>query len=174
MKTRFLKLLAGYDYHSLADFGQSLMPSQKYHGFTLLTVGTSALFVPFDKIFGLNGMAFLALIVVFVAELTSGIVAAHIKGEKIESHKLSRFLFKVFYYLVLIFVPYALYNSFAASHKDIPAAAFDWLHMFLITQIAFENIISIIENMSVISGKDKTAWISKIQDAINNLLTKQA
>lgn len=173
MKRHMLKLLATFDYHSATDFVLSMMPSRKYN-LAVITMIINFAFIPFEKIFGLDGMALVALGVVFFAELSSGMIAAHIRGEAISSIKLSRFTFKVAYYLVLIFVPYTFYQSFQASHKDMAAALFDWLHMFLVIQIVFENLISIIENMAVISGKDKTAWISKIQDAVNNLFNKQA
>lgn len=130
----------------------------------------SAIFPAADKIFGLDGMAFCAMLLVFITELISGLLAANARGEKISSMKLSRFSFKVFYYLVLISVPYLMSQSFNAREKLIPAAIFDWLHIFLVVQIVMENMVSILENMAVLGGKDKTHWIIKMQAKINNLL----
>jgi len=120
--------------------------------------------VDVDKLFGLDNAGFIALLVVFVTELVTGISASVIRKEKISSIKLSRFGLKVACYLVLIFVSYTMSVSFDAHHKAVGAWVFDWLNVFLIIQISLENIISILENLAVISGKDKTAWINKIQD----------
>ncbi len=163
------KLLASFNYKSVAEFSESLMPTSKYH-LTIATTFISVIFPVIDRIFGLDAYAFGGLVVVFVAELTSGLIAAHIKGETISSMKLSRFSFKVFYYLVLIALPYVMAQSFKAHDKTVASVMFDWLHLFLLAQIILENIVSILENVAVISGKPKTHWISKIQEKINGLL----
>lgn len=120
--------------------------------------------VDVDKIFGLDNAGFIALLVVFVTELITGISAAVIRKESISSIKLSRFGLKVACYLVLIGVSYSLAQSFAGHNKAVASWVFDWLNVFLVVQIVLENIVSILENLAVISGKDKTAWINKIQD----------
>ncbi|TZF81814.1 phage holin family protein [Pedobacter sp. BS3] len=169
MKNYFVRLLQTFDYSSILEFVQSLAPSSKYKLTTAsLFISTTAPVI--DRLFGLDTYAFCALIVVFLAELVSGIWASHIRGEVLSSMKLSRFTFKCAYYLILIAVPYLLSTSFTAHGKDVAAALFDWLHIFFVAQITLENMVSILENLSVISGKDKTHWISKIQDKINSLL----
>lgn len=167
----FIKnLLKTFDYHSWTDLAQSLAPSSKYQ-LSAAAMIFSAVSVSVDKIFGLDGLAFFALIIVFFTELVSGLIASHVRGEKIESHKLSRFLFKIFYYMVLIAVPYIMSTSFSNRDRDLPAVIFDWLHVFLVVQIVLENMVSILENLAVISGKDKTHWVTKIQTKINGLLS---
>jgi len=171
---RFIeKLLKSFDYNSLADLGFSLSPSYKY-GMIPQVAGVSAVLVFLEKtvdtIFGLNGLSFLMLMVVFIAELFSGIKASQVRKEPFSSMKLSRFSFKVFYYLILIAVPYAMYQNFAIKDKGLASTVFDWLHMFLTIQIVFENIFSILENVAVISGKDKTHWITKIKKKFKDLV----
>lgn len=170
MKTYFLKLLKTFDYHSTVDFSQSLAPSTKYH-LTSLSVFLSILGTGVDKLFGLDGFAFVALLIVFITELISGITASSIRKEQFSSMKLSRFSFKVAYYLVLIAVPYLMANSFYSHKKELPAMVFEWLHTFLVVQIVLENVVSILENTAVITGKDKTHIITKIQDKINQLFS---
>jgi phage-related holin len=165
-----IKLLASFNYHSVAELNQSLMPTSKYK-LTLASTFLSVLFPVIDRVFGLDAYAFAALILVFFAELTSGLIAAHIKGETISSMKLSRFSFKVFYYLVLIALPYVMAQSFKNHDRSAAAVMFDWLHLFLLAQIILENVVSILENLAVISGKEKNHWISKIQDKINALIS---
>lgn len=185
MKLYLERLLRTFDYHSWSEFAQSLAPSFKYglldnvKGGTKMTVLPAAIssvtagmqaFPALSEIFGIDALAFAALMLAFVTELISGLLAANARGEKISSMKLSRFSFKVFYYMVLIAVPYLMGQSFEARHKSVPAAIFDWLHVFLVVQIVMENLVSILENMAVLGGKDKTHWISKIQSKITSLL----
>lgn len=172
-------MLATYDYHRVSDFFESIAPSFRY-GVTRpilfltvlypsLSVILSAFFPTVNNALGIDGGAFIGLVLAFVVELVSGIIASHIRGEQFSSLKLSRFGLKVFIYLVLIAVPYHWYLNFDARHKVIMAVVFDWLHSFLIAQIVFENIISILENMAVICGNDKTAWINKIKNRLTTL-----
>ncbi len=162
-------MLASFDYHSFSELGLSLMPSAKYR-ITIISMATSVLFPAIDRVFGLDAYAFFFLLLAFVSELTSGLIAAHYRNEAISSMKLSRFSFKVFYYLVLIALPYVFSVSFQAHGKTAAAVIFDWIHLFLLAVIIQENIVSILENLAVISGKDKTHWIKKIQEKLATLL----
>lgn len=162
------KLLAGYGYDSLQDLGGSLMPSVKYN-LTLLSIGLSAFSGIVQTVFGLDWQAFAAFLVVLAWELVSGIIASRIKGEPFSSSRLSRFGFKTAQYLILIAVPYLVSVSLRASGRTLAAEVLEWLYLFFVVQIVFENIVSILENQATITGRDKAHWISKIQDKINKL-----
>ena len=122
-------------------------------------------------LFGLDALAFVALLVVMVAELASGIIASRFRKEPFSSMKLSRFSFKVTCYLILIFVTNSMANHFKASYEGVASAIFNWMYIFLTVQIVMENVVSVLENVSVISGKDKAHWITKIQSKIESLLS---
>lgn len=165
-----IRMLASYNYSSIAELGQSIAPSSKYN----LTIGSLALSVMFpaiDRIFGLDTIAFTALLMVMVTELASGIYASKIRGEAFQSFKLSRFSFKCCIYLVLLFVPYSFSISFKDQGNSLGATVFDWMHLFLLIQIVQENIVSILENLATISGKDKTHWITLIKEKIKSLVS---
>lgn len=164
------RLLQSFDYHSWFEFGVSLMPSYKYK-LSIASIMVSIMIPPIERVFGLDGLAVAGLIMVFVAEISSGALAAKVKNEPLSSVKLGRFTFKAFFYIVLICVPYLMAESFRAKGKELATVMFDWLHLFMLAQIIMENMISILENVAVISGKDKTHWIKKIQDKINGLLS---
>lgn len=163
------KLLKTFDWHSIDEFLLSLAPSFKYKMNVGLMV-LSFLWTPIDKAFGLDNAAFIALLVVFVTELISGITASRIRKEKFSSMKLSRFSVKAASYLVLIGVTYAFAQNYKHHNDAIAEWVFDWMHIFLVVQIVFENIISILENLAVISGKPKGAWVEKIKDKLSSFL----
>ena len=169
MKKAVSELLNGFEYSSNLEFMQSLVPSLKYQ-LLFITMFTSALFAEVDKVFGLDAMAIGALIVVMLLELASGTYASRIKKIPFSSRRLSRFTFKMACYLVLISVPYLFEVSFKKHDNDLAAGLFAWLHVFLVVQIVVENIVSILENLAQIQGKDKTYWIDKIKSKITNSL----
>ncbi|PZP42589.1 MAG: hypothetical protein DI598_16785 [Pseudopedobacter saltans] len=164
----FIKILKTFHYDSVKDLWLSLFPSGKYQ-LAMVSISLSTAISAIDKLFGLDAMAFIGFILIMALELWSGIKASSIKGEKFQSSKLSRFTFKAFYYMVLIAVPFWISNSYVNHGKHFMAELFEWLQLFLVTQIFFENLLSIFENLSVITGKDKTAWIVKIKDKITGI-----
>ncbi|MGZ3753587.1 MAG: phage holin family protein [Mucilaginibacter sp.] len=163
------RLLKTFDYHNAASFLQSLMPSTRY-GVTFLFLSFSVVFPAIDKIFGLDGAAFIAMGLVFMAELLTGVVSAIKRKEPLSSVKLSRFVLKMACYMILISSTYLMSVSFKNHNKDIPAWVFDWLHVFLIAHIVLENIVSILENLAQINGKEKPAYLNKIQEKFNSLI----
>lgn len=165
----FTRLLKTFDWNSAADFGQSLAPSTRYEVTRPLLV-ISASWVAVDKIFGMDGAAMVALVAVFIAELVSGIAASRIRREPLSSMKLSRFTLKVACYLVLIAATYLLAVSYKSRGKDVLAWAIDWLNIFLVGHILQENVVSVLENISVIRGKEKDAIINRLQDKFYSLL----
>jgi phage-related holin len=146
---------------------RSLIPTLKYPGSGTITVIMSSISVPIIRIFGLDGFAFACLILIFMVELVSGIWASKIKGESFDSWKLSRFTFKVFYYLVIIAICYLMAESFKSRGKETAVVIFDFMHLFFTVQIVLENIVSISENYSVISGKPKSHFITTLVDKVN-------
>lgn len=169
MKKFISNILNGFDYLSITEFAHSLVPTVKYNLAALVLILSISLGWV-DKIFGLSALAVGALVLVMFAELGSGIYASHVKKEEFSSKRLSRFGVKVACYLILISVPYVLYDSYHAHGNTVAAYLFDWMHTFLTIQIAAENIISILENIAVIQGKDKTFWIEKIKSKITGTL----
>jgi len=163
MKKLFNGLLQGFEYDSGLEFMCSLVPSIKYQ-MLLVTLFISTIIAEIDVIFGLDATAVGGLIAVMLLELASGTLASQIQKQPFSSRKLSRFTFKMACYLVLIAVPYVFEVSFKKHGNDLASGLFGWLHVFLVTQIVVENIVSILENLAVIMGKEKTYWIDRIKD----------
>lgn len=169
MKKVITKILAGFEYYSVSDFIQSLLPTLKYQ--TLLMTFTASALVSFvETVFGITWMAFISFFLVMVFELLSGTYASNIQGIPFSSSKLSRFTFKVACYMVLISVPYIFYINYKTQGNVTASFIFEWLHIFLVVQIIIENILSIIENIAVIQGKPKSFWVDKIKEKVNAIL----
>jgi phage-related holin len=162
------RIIETYGYESWARLGESLAPTFKYQ-ITLCSVMFSALGTLVGQLFGLNWLAFVVLLLVFVLELATGLARAAYKGEDFQSAKLSRFLFKISYYLLIISISFLMSVSFRALGKNTAGEVFDWMHVFFTIQIVVENVVSIAENIAVVSGKEPSHWVRALQDRVNGL-----
>lgn len=162
------KLLNTFEYSGWSDLTSSLFPSVKY-SLTAVALSTSALSVVTYKVFGLDVLALIAFVVVMMVEVISGMVASRVQRVATSSTKMSRFSLKMACYLTMLFVSNSMAGSFDMKGSNVGFWFFDWLHLFLAIHIATENIISIGENLGVITGKGKTYWIGQIQDKVNDL-----
>lgn len=122
-----------------------------------------------QMLFGLSWPAVFGLVAIMLFELVTGIVASRVRKEQFDSGRLKRFSFRFVQYFILLAVPYLLETSMKARESELAAGAFQWIQVFLMVQIVFENIISILENISVIDGKDKTHIINKIKQKLDSL-----
>jgi len=135
---------------------------------TIFTISISGVGALIFRIFGIDALAFIALFGVFLFELATGLLRAKYAKEKFSSMKLSRFSFKVVYYLLIIAISYLMQWSFEKNDNTLASEVFHWMHVFFVVQIVMENIVSISENLAVITGKPKAHWITRLQEKINN------
>ena len=163
------ELIATFGYEGGAELTASLLPSVKYGGMTLAAVLINSASSLIVALFGLNAWAFGALMAVLGFELITGLRRASVEKEVITSAKFSRFSFKFFYYLILISITWLMHANFKAQGDHLAAVIFDYMHMFITIQIVLENVVSISENVAVITGKPKAHWIGRLQKKVNNL-----
>ncbi len=162
------KLLKTFEFEGWSELVSSLFPSVKY-SLTMATISFSAFSVATYKIIGLDILATIAFVLIMACEVFTGFWASKKLKVNTSSLKMSRFSLKMACYLVVLFVSNSFAESFKAKDSNVGYWFFDWLHVYLAIHIATENIISIIENWAIIEGKEKTYWIVKIQDKLNNL-----
>lgn len=161
------KFLMSYGYDSADALFRSVFPSTKYVG-----VGQSA---ALSSVWGLLCSALgiwpvlaVAMILVMVVELVSGIVASHKRREAFESAKFSRFVLKLCIWFVL-FVSCQMFEWFAAMYNAtsltwmVGAWFFDVLTVILMIAFVTENTTSILENMACIDGKPKSFYIDAVK-----------
>lgn len=163
------KVLEGFEWCSISDFINSLIPTIKYDSLVIM-ISISAVISFVETAFGITYLAFIALMIVLVFELMSGIYASYLQDIPFSTSKLSRFTFKAAGYFVLISVPHIFYISFHERDNPLISGIFEWIHVFLVVQVVIENMFSIMENLAVIQGKPKTFWIERIKQKINSIL----
>ncbi|HQW47064.1 MAG TPA: phage holin family protein [Chitinophagaceae bacterium] len=135
---------------------------------TILLLTFTGISAVIEQLFGMNVIGFIAFVLVMPTEVISGVKAS---GESFSSKRFSRFLFKLFYYMVLIFVSHAMADSYKAHDKVVIAALFEWVNTVLVIHITSENIISILENVATIEGKEKSFYINLIRKRFKSFVS---
>lgn len=119
-----------------------------------------------STLLGFDHTTFMAFFVMVIFELGSGVSASIVEGKKIVSRKISRFGFKLLTWLVLIYITHVFAEAYATKGAVIAwfTSAF---HETVIGYIMWEYIISILENMERITGRE-----IPLKKYLNDLLDK--
>jgi hypothetical protein len=156
MRTFFNYIVTNFGFSDCSDFLNSFLHFNLMN-VTLPIVGISAFI---EKYFGLEHLTIMSFGLLMILELVTGLMASKIKKVKIESKKFGRFGLKVLVWFSLIFITNSLSIEYK-SHKDVIGsmahAMFNWVHTFLFIYINMEYLISILENLGVITGNKKNS-----------------
>lgn len=169
MINRFLNHFVGcFGFECTSDFNSSFIHSN----FLIITIPVAAFSSMIENFLGLHGLTVLAFTLLVILELITGIVASKNRGEKIVSHKFSRFGLKVFVWLTLLFITNSLRLEYE-GHKDLISVTslgiFTWLHDALFVYVTVEYLISVFENInSLTKTKSKKKFIDYIIDKLKN------
>lgn len=156
---------SAFGYSSNTEFSDSLIHKTAF-AITIPLAGISALI---EHYIGINFITLIAFIVLLLLELITGLTASKKKGIKIESKKFSRFGLKIFVWISLFFIA----NSLKLQYKEesvIVYSIFEWLHSGLMIFASLEYLISVLENLSVITGQKNTGIINAIKRKLKKFL----
>jgi len=173
MKNYFVKFLAVYDWNSFEEFVLSIFPSCKYqlHSAVLTLSVLSGLV---NYLFGVTPALAIAMFAAIVIEVVTGIRASKRKGIGFESFRFSRCVIKILIWLAILYIIHAFKREFQDSKNLIDLAAysfFSFVFVACLTGFLVEYVTSILENVSVLKGKEKTAIIEAIHGGWTNLLS---
>lgn len=104
-----------------------------------------------STILGFKEATTLAFFVMVLFELLSGVTASVFEGKKIESRKFSRFGFKLLTWLILMGVLNAFNNEY---DEGVLGWFMDAMKSTIVGYIMFEYVLSIVENLERITGKE--------------------
>ena len=169
------KFIESYGYNSYRELFQSLFPSTKYAP-TAQTAGMSSVIGAVCAAVDIWPVLIIAMILIMSVELGSGLVAAHKKQEKFESAKFSRFVLKLCIWFIL-FISTQLFSVIARQQDPnmvwmATGWLFDLITVILMVCFVVENTTSVLENLAVIDGKDKSYFIDLIMQAVKVTFSK--
>jgi uncharacterized membrane protein YkvI len=147
MKNFIHNMVDMFGFDNLHDFATSMVHFQLLKITIPLSFGLSAI----SCILGFEYMTTIAFFIMVIFELISGLTASIFEGKKIESRKFSRFGFKLLTWLILM----GVLNVFTNQYSE---GALGWfmstLGSTVVGYIMFEYILSIVENLERITGKE--------------------
>lgn len=155
-------VVENFGFDNITDFTKSIVHT-KLLALTIPIAGISSII---ESIFGLQSLTILSFTLLVTLELITGLIASKVKKIKIESKKFGRFGLKVFVWLSLIFILNTLkieYTTHEDTFGSIAEGLFNWLHGTLFIYVCLEYLISVLENLGEISGKNTEGIIKKIK-----------
>ena len=166
LQTYITRFLYGYGYNTITEFFHSLCPSFKYQMQTQ-TLSLSAFFAVVGHYLGITPFIAVAMVVAVLVETLTGIRASEKRGIKFESFRFSRCIIKVFIWMVLIFVT----NCFLLECEirdgwidKVGETFFGFVRLLILVYFLVEYIVSILENLAILDGKDKTEFIDALKE----------
>lgn len=157
MKGNFL--IQGLGYQSFAAFKTSA-----FGAISTKAISISAILSCIKTLFGVDWIFTISYVLLILLEWWTGIRASLKKGERHESRKLGRMLFKITIYSLLLFI----LNSFH-SHVNFPVIQgyevdpFTWLYWVVLFVIIWQLLVSVLENLDALGFK----WAKKLIGIIN-------
>lgn len=168
--TTIQRFLSTYGWSSNKEFLLSLFPSAKY-GSMGGSVGFAAVSAFFVQYLGISPALIPCLVIILATELWTGIKASvKVKNEKFESGKFSRFALKLCVWMVLFYTAHSFMNEYRGQETLVQIMAFTFfevLKVFLMSLFVVENVTSILENLAVLDGKPKDAYVEKTKELFN-------
>lgn len=127
----------------------------------------------FERILGITSAMIISFIVLSTLEILTGLSAARVKGQKWESKKFSRFGLKIFVWLCLIFVAHSFAIGYQGTEGVLNYLAgnmFAYFHAVLVAYVCFEYLISVVENLSVLTGQTNNKLVTFFKRKFNRFL----
>ncbi len=166
----FNHFVSCFGFQCTSDFNDSIIHTK----LLMLTIPVAAISGVIESIMGLHGLTVLAFVTLIILELITGLAAAKARGEKIVSHKFSRFGLKIFVWVSLLFITNSLQLEYTNQNDLLSLLSkgfFSWLHGTLFVYIALEYLISVLENLgSLTKEDDKKTLITAIVNKLNGIL----
>jgi hypothetical protein len=173
INTKLDEFVVHFGFENISEFFNSLVHPK----LLILTIPSTilgfSLFTFIEKWFGLSDMVFVAFIVALILELITGIAASIKKGVTISSTRFSRFGLKVLVWMGLMLITNSFHLSYMGQSGILSALThnlFYWLHGTLVVYVCFEYMISILENLSVITGNKENKFLDFLKKKADQFL----
>jgi phage-related holin len=173
MINKFLNyIVSNFGFSCTEEFNSSII----HFNVLPLTLSFAGLSAIFETIFGLQNLTMIAFVILVVLELLTGLIASKVKKEPIVSRKFGRFGLKVLVWLTLIYVTNSMKLEFVNSDGVFDSLAlvlFTWLHGSIFIYIVLEYLISVLENLGVITGTSNKTLTNAITNKLNSFFNDE-
>lgn len=174
MLTKLFNLLVtNFGFDNTTDFGNSLIHT-KLLMVTIPIATMIGVLSSVETLVGLKLLTIISFIILILLELLTGIIASRVKKIPLSSKKFSRFGLKILVWLCLLFITNAIKEQYSHGNfiDSAVSSVFELLHTTLFAYISLEYLISVIENLSVITGKKYTNLLKILKSKLTDTTKK--
>ena len=168
--------LGTYGYGSIKELSLSVLPSFKYD-LQVPSISLSVVVALLNQFLGITPAIAVAMLIAVTVEVKTGLKASKVQGIHFESVRFSRCVLKTFIWIAILYVIHSFYRELNVGSgwvNEFSAIFMNLLKVFVMVLFVIEHVTSILENLAIIEGKPKTAYVTKIQglwDKFTNVLT---
>jgi len=164
MKKILTYLTNHFGFSDLNDFYTSLIHTNLLQ----ITIPLGLLAAIIEKFFGIYPLTLISFGILILLELVTGLLASRKKGLKIESKKFSRFGLKFGVWVTVFFIVQSLKLQYK-DDSEVVYGFYSWLHTFILGYVNMEYLISVLENISVITGKDNNPLVNSLKNKFDKI-----
>ena len=118
--------------------------------------------------FGLQAVTMVSFVILILLELITGIGASRVKHIPLQSKRFSRFGFKLGIWFTIFFILQTMKLQY--KDNDVIGGIYSWLHSSIFIYVTLEYLLSVIENVSVITGDNNNLILNLIKGSIGKYL----
>jgi len=156
--------VSSFGFLDIRDFANSMLKPK----LLIVTLPIAALSGAAELYFGLKLVTVVAFCLLLSMEVITGLWASKIKGIPIESNRAKRAGFVVGFWMILFFILHSLKSHYPP--ESIYYDLFSWLHSTELIFVSCVYLISVWENLGVMSGKSNQPMIHALRRKINAFL----
>lgn len=158
------KVVTNFGFDSNHDFSSSMMHANLL--FFTIPVAFISSFI--ENYFGLQAVTLIAFVTLIALELITGISSSRVRKIPLQSKRFSRFGFK----LVIWFLIFFILQTMKLQYKDnaVIGGIYSWLHSSIFIYVTLEYLISVVENVSVITGDNNNVILHMIKGTVGKYM----
>jgi phage-related holin len=153
-----------WGYSSVHDLLETTLHYREFKPMIAMSLTLAGITSMIEQFVGLEPLMFVAWIALLLVELITGIKASLYEGKKLESKKFSRFIFKVFIYIVMISITHLLHIG---SEGRFVSSVYGFIYWLIIDYISIQLIISVFENLSRLGFQESSKVFKTIREYLN-------
>lgn len=158
------RIVTNFGFDSCADFSGSFL----HINLMTLTLPIAFLSAFIQNYFGLHAITLVSFILLITLELITGIRASRMRGIPLQSKKFSRFGFKLGIWVTLFFILNSMYLQY--QNNSVLGSIYSWLHGSIFIYVTLEYMLSVLENISVITGDSNNYLLRVLKGSIGKYL----
>jgi PAS domain S-box-containing protein len=158
------RVVTNFGFDNSSDFASSILHIK----LLFLTIPAAVLSSFIENYFGLQAVTLVAFVVLIILELVTGISASRKRNIPIQSKKFSRFGFKLGIWFTIFFI----LQTMKLQYKDnsLLGGIYGWLHSSIFIYVTLEYLISVVENVSVITGDKNNVILSMLKGSLGKYM----